>query len=237
MSDPPKISSTMEQQGRLPQTTVGHYLPTASAYELYTSTPHIEIATTLQPRRPLSWHNQPGGDPGFPFWVPGAEAGGAIVPWSPHEGPGTGATEQPTQGAQSMPGEPRVLVSDFGPVDGSLPRMAERALQEPGHLRVVVSSGLAQGTTQTAVDETLIGSSSAPTHPTQPTTPSLQCRWQDCTSSATFRREADLLRLVKTVHVSRDAYRCPESHCDRTFGRRDHLRAHRRNRHAEGGDR
>ncbi|KAL2843457.1 hypothetical protein BJX68DRAFT_244004, partial [Aspergillus pseudodeflectus] len=225
MSDPPKISSTMEQQGRLPQTTVGHYMPTASAYELYIPTRHKEIATTLQPRSPLSWHNQPGGDPGLPFWLPDAEAGGAIVPWSPHEGPETGATEQPTEGVQTMPREPGVLVSDFGPVDGSLPRMAERALQAPG-----------QVTTQTAVDETIIGSPSASTHPTQPTTPALQCRWQDCTSSTTFRREADLLRHVKTVHVSRDAYRCPESHCDRTFGRRDHLRAHRRNRHAEGGD-
>jgi hypothetical protein len=148
----------MEQQGRLPQTTVGHYMPTASAYELYIPTRHMEIATTLQPRSPLSWHNQPGGDPGLPFWLPGAEAGGAIVPWSPHEGPETGATEQPTEGVQTMPREPGVLVSDFGPVDGSLPRMAERALQAPGHLPPVASSGLAQVTTQTAVDETIIGS-------------------------------------------------------------------------------
>ncbi|OJI99705.1 hypothetical protein ASPVEDRAFT_70037 [Aspergillus versicolor CBS 583.65] len=61
--------------------------------------------------------------------------------------------------------------------------------------------------------------------------PRLQCRWEDCTRKTCFRREADLMRHIRTVHVSPNAYVCPERNCGRPFGRKDHLGQHRKRRH------
>ncbi|KAL2862619.1 uncharacterized protein BJX67DRAFT_365887 [Aspergillus lucknowensis] len=58
-----------------------------------------------------------------------------------------------------------------------------------------------------------------------------RCKWQGCRSYTSFRRETDLLRHLRTVHVSPKAYPCPEPNCDKGFGRKDHLRTHQRNCH------
>lgn len=61
--------------------------------------------------------------------------------------------------------------------------------------------------------------------------PGLQCRWENCTSKNCFRREADLMRHIKTIHVSPRAHECPVSNCGRCFGRKDHLGQHKKRRH------
>lgn len=62
--------------------------------------------------------------------------------------------------------------------------------------------------------------------PTEEATPSKKCEWKGCTFPRPFRREAELIRHIKTVHVSRDAYKCPI--CGKGFGRKDRMEDHRR---------
>ncbi|OJJ03870.1 hypothetical protein ASPVEDRAFT_762734 [Aspergillus versicolor CBS 583.65] len=84
-----------------------------------------------------------------------------------------------------------------------------------------------------AADESLVfprGSpipSIADTH--QP--PVFQCKWQGCRSSASFRRQVDLIRHLKTIHIAPDAYPCREPNCGVAFGRKDHLKAHSKMHH------
>ncbi|KAL2843460.1 hypothetical protein BJX68DRAFT_155602 [Aspergillus pseudodeflectus] len=58
-----------------------------------------------------------------------------------------------------------------------------------------------------------------------------QCRWIGCRSVTIFCRESELMRHLKTVHISPKAYPCTQPQCGMAFGRRDHLKAHQRNRH------
>ncbi|KAL4744714.1 hypothetical protein BDW72DRAFT_187942 [Aspergillus terricola var. indicus] len=59
--------------------------------------------------------------------------------------------------------------------------------------------------------------------------PSYCCEWIRC--GHTFNRRADLLRHLRSVHLSPVAARCPVQGCGQTFGRRDHLRHHMRRSH------
>ncbi|KAL2867378.1 uncharacterized protein BJX67DRAFT_84895 [Aspergillus lucknowensis] len=61
--------------------------------------------------------------------------------------------------------------------------------------------------------------------------PVFQCKWEGCTSSTLFHREGDLMRHLKTIHISPDAFPCREPSCKRKFGRKDHLEEHRRRVH------
>ncbi|KAL3440149.1 hypothetical protein BJX65DRAFT_291024 [Aspergillus insuetus] len=56
-----------------------------------------------------------------------------------------------------------------------------------------------------------------------------QCKWAGCRSSRNFRREGDLIRHLRTIHISPTAFVCPD--CQRSFGRRDHLNEHVKRRH------
>ncbi|KAL2826583.1 hypothetical protein BJY01DRAFT_229612 [Aspergillus pseudoustus] len=96
-------------------------------------------------------------------------------------------------------------------------------MQEPGQDNAAASS--------TPIHRSFL----APTQdfPRSPRHQSLQCRWEGCNSSTIFRREADILRHLKTIHVSPKAYPCPEWGCNKAFGRKDHLRAHRRKCHGQ----
>ncbi|KAL2801974.1 hypothetical protein BJX63DRAFT_139377 [Aspergillus granulosus] len=106
----------------------------------------------------------------------------------------------------------------------------EFSLEEPGQVNTVVPSTPSDGSLQCHTTPDFVQS---PRAHSQQSHPGLQCRWEDCSSSTTFRREADLLRHLKTVHVSPKAFPCPELGCNKAFGRTDHLRAHRRNCHGK----
>jgi hypothetical protein len=67
-----------------------------------------------------------------------------------------------------------------------------------------------------------IPSSSPPTG----STASKKCEWKGCTFPRPFRRNAELMRRIKTVHISRDAYKCLV--CGKAFGRKDKMEDHRR---------
>ncbi|KAL2840137.1 hypothetical protein BJX68DRAFT_190066 [Aspergillus pseudodeflectus] len=60
---------------------------------------------------------------------------------------------------------------------------------------------------------------------------SYTCKWEGCISTIVFRREADLIRHLRTIHISPNQYPCTEPNCNWTFGRRDHLLHHVRRRH------
>lgn len=62
--------------------------------------------------------------------------------------------------------------------------------------------------------------------PPMDSTTSKKCEWKGCTFLRPFRRDAELMRHIKTVHVSRDAYKCPV--CGKAFGRKDKMEDHRR---------
>ncbi|PWY79870.1 hypothetical protein BO83DRAFT_414806 [Aspergillus eucalypticola CBS 122712] len=59
--------------------------------------------------------------------------------------------------------------------------------------------------------------------------PTFECKWEGCSSSTRFSTEGDLVRHLKSIHISPDAYSCLV--CGQSFGRKDHLRYHRRRRH------
>jgi hypothetical protein len=58
-----------------------------------------------------------------------------------------------------------------------------------------------------------------------------QCQWKNCSSSTIFQREGDLVRHLKTIHISPNAFPCPEPDCTRAFGRNDHLKNHLKTMH------
>ncbi|KAJ0419579.1 hypothetical protein BJY00DRAFT_154381 [Aspergillus carlsbadensis] len=58
-----------------------------------------------------------------------------------------------------------------------------------------------------------------------------RCKWAGCRSSRQFRREGDLVRHLRTIHISPAAFVCPYTECEKSFGRRDHLSEHVRRRH------
>ncbi|PLB50166.1 hypothetical protein P170DRAFT_435355 [Aspergillus steynii IBT 23096] len=58
------------------------------------------------------------------------------------------------------------------------------------------------------------------------------CKWEGCTHKRNhFRREIDLMRHVKNIHVSPRSYRCDV--CNMLFNRRDNLEAHTRRVHVQ----
>jgi hypothetical protein len=66
-------------------------------------------------------------------------------------------------------------------------------------------------------------------HAPSPSQSSFRCQWAGCRSSRNFRRAGDLIRHLRTIHISPTAFLC--SDCQRSFGRRDHLTAHVKRRH------
>ncbi|KAL5051306.1 hypothetical protein BDW71DRAFT_202493 [Aspergillus fruticulosus] len=91
-------------------------------------------------------------------------------------------------------------------------------IQEPANLTPALSS---YGSNANAPGEPLL-------NPTNKDVPVFRCEWKGCRSATVFGREADLIRHLKSVHIARDAYTCPEPNCDKRFGRKDHLKAHQK---------
>ncbi|KAE8383156.1 hypothetical protein BDV26DRAFT_252219 [Aspergillus bertholletiae] len=56
--------------------------------------------------------------------------------------------------------------------------------------------------------------------------PPLTCRWDGCTYRRLFNREADLVRHVKTKHISPRCHKCTVNACTKSFNRGDNLRDH-----------
>lgn len=52
------------------------------------------------------------------------------------------------------------------------------------------------------------------------------CKWEGCKYEGSFHRVADLLRHIRTVHISPGSYTCPVAGCLKSFNRRDNLEAH-----------
>jgi hypothetical protein len=60
---------------------------------------------------------------------------------------------------------------------------------------------------------------------------SWQCKWEGCTYAGSFGRESDLLRHLRTKHISPGMHRCPWAKCPRVFNRKDKMREHVRQAH------
>ncbi|KNG83295.1 hypothetical protein ANOM_008717 [Aspergillus nomiae NRRL 13137] len=56
--------------------------------------------------------------------------------------------------------------------------------------------------------------------------PVQMCKWEGCTSTKIFNREADLVRHVRTIHIAPRSYRCNVDGCFRSFNRGDNLKEH-----------
>ncbi|KAE8306933.1 hypothetical protein BDV41DRAFT_585101 [Aspergillus transmontanensis] len=54
-----------------------------------------------------------------------------------------------------------------------------------------------------------------------------RCRWEGCTSTRCFNREADLVRHVRTIHIAPQSYRCDVDGCFKLFNRGDNLNDHK----------
>ncbi|KAL4883982.1 hypothetical protein BJY04DRAFT_183708 [Aspergillus karnatakaensis] len=61
--------------------------------------------------------------------------------------------------------------------------------------------------------------------------PQFQCKWEGCTRTHYFRRETDLWRHIRTIHVAPGAFRCVVGNCGKVFGRKDHFQQHVKRRH------
>ncbi|KAE8356033.1 hypothetical protein BDV28DRAFT_145535 [Aspergillus coremiiformis] len=55
----------------------------------------------------------------------------------------------------------------------------------------------------------------------------LRCRWEGCTFTRAFNRDADLVRHLKTIHISPRSYRCTVDGCFKSFNREDRLNDHK----------
>ncbi|OGM49575.1 hypothetical protein ABOM_001657 [Aspergillus bombycis] len=56
--------------------------------------------------------------------------------------------------------------------------------------------------------------------------PVQRCKWEGCTSTKIFNREADLVRHVRTIHIAPRSYRCNVDGCFKSFNRGDNLKEH-----------
>ncbi|KAL4878098.1 hypothetical protein BJY04DRAFT_221454 [Aspergillus karnatakaensis] len=65
-----------------------------------------------------------------------------------------------------------------------------------------------------------------------PTGAVFRCKWEGCQSSTSFRREPDLIRHLKSIHIRPDAYACQFDGCTKAYGRKDHLQEHMRRAHS-----
>ncbi|OJJ70059.1 hypothetical protein ASPBRDRAFT_650104 [Aspergillus brasiliensis CBS 101740] len=59
-----------------------------------------------------------------------------------------------------------------------------------------------------------------------------QCKWEGCRYTGSFHREADLLRHLRTLHISPAIHRCGIDNCGSVFNRKDNLRDHTRRYHS-----
>ncbi|KAL5358362.1 hypothetical protein BJX96DRAFT_173366 [Aspergillus floccosus] len=59
----------------------------------------------------------------------------------------------------------------------------------------------------------------------------LMCEWKDCNQKRAFRRDAELMRHIMTIHVRPNAYGCPVEGCSRVFNRKDNLKVHLEKKH------
>ena len=57
------------------------------------------------------------------------------------------------------------------------------------------------------------------------------CRWEGCQYTGSFGRGADLLRHVRTAHISPRSFVCSVSGCRKSCSRKDNLEAHYRRVH------
>ncbi|KAL2818753.1 hypothetical protein BDW59DRAFT_151933 [Aspergillus cavernicola] len=64
----------------------------------------------------------------------------------------------------------------------------------------------------------------------QPDKSPYPCPVSGCRSDTQFQNISALKRHVETVHLFPDKYPCPREGCVKAFGRKDHLRDHRRRR-------
>lgn len=67
------------------------------------------------------------------------------------------------------------------------------------------------------------------THPRSPAT--FECKWEGCQYSGSFKREHELLRHLRTIHIAPLAHSCPAIGCDKVCNREDNLLKHIQNRH------
>lgn len=86
-----------------------------------------------------------------------------------------------------------------------------------------------------------LSASLRPSHPTNPIrlhNRGYVCLMEDCETRGSFKRQADLMRHINTVHQVARRWNCPHPRCDRKadrgFSRRDKLYEHVRNKH--GGE-
>ncbi|KAL4904743.1 hypothetical protein BDW74DRAFT_154507 [Aspergillus multicolor] len=63
--------------------------------------------------------------------------------------------------------------------------------------------------------------------------PVFQCKWEGCLTLNPFRREGDLIRHLKTIHISPARYPCLLKNCTKVFRRKDHLLQHQKRRHPD----
>ncbi|PLN82657.1 hypothetical protein BDW42DRAFT_166344 [Aspergillus taichungensis] len=78
-----------------------------------------------------------------------------------------------------------------------------------------------------------IQSTQQPTGPTGQNPDRLfRCEWKDCRYSGTFKRKAELIRHVNTIHIDPQTFNCPVEGCDSTFkNRKYNLKNHLRQVH------
>ncbi|KAL2843462.1 hypothetical protein BJX68DRAFT_270192 [Aspergillus pseudodeflectus] len=105
-------------------------------------------------------------------------------------------------------------------------------LHVPGHTLLAPSPATSPVPTHIASPSLTAIHSPTPSSPaTQtPFTPK-RCGWVGCESDTLFTTESGLMRHLRTIHVSPEAYPCVEVGCPMKFGRNDHLVAHQKRRH------
>ena len=99
-----------------------------------------------------------------------------------------------------------------------------------------LQNGIATLTTESPLIQNMpAGSPNLPAHQEPEQAAAMLCKWEGCKYVGCFRREVDLLRHVRCVHVSPSSYQCPARGCGKFFNRKDNRDSHFRRRHTTRG--
>jgi hypothetical protein len=83
-------------------------------------------------------------------------------------------------------------------------------------------------------DMTSVGSTRVLTPSESDQAVAMLCKWEGCKYDGFFKREVDLVRHVRCVHISPRSYSCPAGGCRKSFNRKDNRDAHFRRLHESG---
>ncbi|PKY07437.1 hypothetical protein P168DRAFT_279406 [Aspergillus campestris IBT 28561] len=160
----------------------------------------------------------PDGGTSFPTYLISTPSGGRVAfrgPFLPD-----GATRQNM--SLHLRDQPAAITSPPSPRDSSASGFVQASPEGP---RLAVGE-----TSRQRRNSRTLSQRNNRTANSQRTTP-LQCKWEGCRYLGEFQRVSELIRHIRTLHITPLDYPCPVPGCDKICNREDNLLQHMRTRH------